>query len=222
MLNNNTPSDQKSVKKNNSHSWRSNLSIPDYRVTFSGLSQRFCVGFVDIVGSTKISHKIEPRDCGLLYEIFLNSMAKILKKFNGSVIKNVGDGLLFYFPKYSHNNNTQELDSCLECLLCLTESRNQICKVLQKENLPTLDYRVSVDYGTVIIMKSNTSSYIDILGTPINMCAKINHLADNNGVIIGDDFFQIIRENKKYRYVSKKGYPMGLNEEYPVYSLHRK
>ncbi|MDH5664982.1 MAG: adenylate/guanylate cyclase domain-containing protein [Nitrosopumilus sp.] len=221
MSNNNIASNLKSSNKKNSTSWRFGLSIEDYRVTFSGLSQRFCVGFVDIVGSTKISREIEPRDCGLLYEIFLNSMSKILKKFNGSVIKNVGDGLLFYFPKYSHSNNIQELNSCLECLLCLIESRDQICELLKKENLPVLDYRVSVDYGSVIIMKSNTSSYIDILGIPVNMCAKINHLADKNGIIIGDDFFQIIKENKKYRYVSKKGYPMGLTETYPVYSLHR-
>jgi class 3 adenylate cyclase len=34
-----------------------------------------------------------------MYEIFLNFMAKIIRKHNGEVVKNIGDALMFRFAK---------------------------------------------------------------------------------------------------------------------------
>jgi len=46
---------------------------------------------------------------------FLNSVSEIIKNYNGRVIKNIGDCLLFYFPKTTGVNNVGVFIETIEC-----------------------------------------------------------------------------------------------------------
>ena len=69
-----------------------------YLVTFSGREISVVVGIVDMVNSTKICAKLGPVKASKYYQVFINSMSKILSEYGGVVIKNIGDCLLYYFP----------------------------------------------------------------------------------------------------------------------------
>ncbi len=196
------------------------MNSPDYMVAFSGLSKSYCIGIVDMVESTKISAEMNEMAWCKYYEMFLNSMAKILPRFGGIVIKNQGDSLLYYFPESSKARKYGFM-SCIECSLSLTEEHDVLCENLKKEGLPCLNYRVSADYGKVAIMKSSNSLSPDLIGPPVNMCCKINHLAQDNGVVIGGDLYQNIKEINDYQYSQKKGFSIGFKYSYPVYEVNR-
>ena len=202
------------------HNTYPKMDAPDDRVAFSGLTKSYCVGLVDMVDSTKISAEMNEMEWCRYYEIFLNSMAKILPRFGGKVIKNQGDSLLYYFPESSKARKYGFM-SCIESSLSMIEEHDVICENLEKEGLPCLNYRVSADYGKVVIMKSNNSSSPDLIGPPVNMCAKINHLAQPNGVVIGGDLYQNVKEINDYRYSQKKSFSVGFKFSYPVYSITR-
>ena len=192
----------------------------DYLVEFLTNTTSYCVGLVDMVNSTKISATIGPAKISRYYQIFLNSMSRIMSRFGGFVIKNVGDSLFYYFPESSKNSNYGFM-SCLEASLAMIESHDTICDKLRDEGLPSLDYRVSADYGTVAMMRSNASNSLDMIGPPVNMCSKINRSATKNGVVIGGDLYQVV---KKLDYVIKPvhGFSLGFKVDYPVYSVTRK
>ena len=192
----------------------------DYLVEFSANTKSYCVGLVDMVDSTKISAKIGPARVSRYYQIFLNSMSKILSRFGGFVIKNVGDSLFYYFPESSKNSKYGFM-SCLEASLAMIESHDIICEKLRSEGLPCLDYRVSADYGSVIIMKSNTSDSLDMIGPPVNMCSKINRTAKKNGIAVGGDLYQMVKK-LDYTFKPISGFSLGFKVDYPVYSVQRK
>ena len=196
------------------------MNNADYLVAFSGLSKSYCVGLVDMVNSTKISSKMNEIDWCRYYEIFLNSMARILPKFGGKVIKNQGDSLLYYFPETSKSTKSSFSD-CIKSSLSMIEERNTICKELSKKRLPMLDFRISLDYGRVVLMTTTESSSYDLIGPPVNMCAKINRLAPNNGIVIGGDLYQNVKAFSNYRFPQKQGFSIGLKYSYPVYGVLR-
>jgi adenylate cyclase len=202
-------------------SQKQEMATPDYMVAFSGMSKSFCVGIVDMANSTKISASLNEKEWCKYYGIFLNSMSKILYKFGGVAIKNGGDSLLFYFPRSGDGDSKVGSLSCLECGMAMLEAQPLICKTVKDEGLPPLDYRVSSDFGKVVIMKSNNSSSIDLIGPPLNMCAKINHKAQKNGMVIGGDLYQLVRDLKKYRFSPVGGLSIGLKFTYPVYSVSK-
>jgi len=195
---------------------------PNYLVDFSGESNNYCVGFVDISNSTQISATLKHEKMSKYYEIFLNSMANIVEKFDGFVIKNIGDSLLYYFPESSKSSTRFGFLSCIECSLTMIDSRDLINTKVKNEDLPPLNYRVSADYGKVTIIKSDNSSAIDIVGVPVNICSKINPSATQNGAVIGSDLYQLVKDFDDYNYNQIKAYSVGLKQSYPIYSVQRK
>ena len=144
----------------------------DYKVAFSGKVESYCIGMVDIVNSTRISAGLREDGWCKYYIIFLNSMAKILNRFGGVPIKNNGDSLLYYFPQSADRKTKYGFVSCLECSLAMIEARELLSYTSQKNGLPSLNYRISTDYGKVTIMEPNNLSPMDVMGPPVNMCSK--------------------------------------------------
>ena len=201
---------------------KNNPETPHYVVNFLETSQSYCVGLVDIVNSTKISASLTQYKLSKYYEVFLNSMAQIVEKFGGFVIKNIGDSLLFYFPDSSKSSKSYDFKICLECGLTMIEEHETINKILKKEKLPSLNYRISADYGEVSIMKTNGSSNIDVFGTPVNMCTKINHAALKNSIVIGSDLYRTAKKLDSYSYQMINSYSVGMKFMYPIYCVSRK
>jgi len=206
------------IEKNNTLIFDPNRSS-EYLVSFLTQPSMYCVGIVDMVNSTKISAQIGPLKASRYYQVFLNSMSKIISEFNGSVIKNVGDCLVYYFPCSDRFNEKYDFTRCIECGLAMIYSQKYISQKLLREGLPSVDFRVSSDYGSVLIMKSNISKSIDMIGPPLNMCSKINHLAEKNQFVIGGDLFQIVKKFGDYHFKEINNFSLGFKHTYPVYSV---
>ena len=192
-----------------------------YSVSFSHIHEDCCVGMVDMVNSTKISAMLGNYQTSRYYEIFLNSMAKIIITFGGIVIKNMGDCLLYYFPESTKQSIEYRLIHCIEASLAMIENHEFVCDVLKKENLPNVDYRVSMDYGTVISMDSKPSSSTDLIGSPINMCSKINRYALPNEIVVGGDLHERITSFDNYRFQEISDFSLGFKVAYPIYTIKR-
>lgn len=104
----------------------------------------------------------------------------------------------------------------------MIEQRSIICKVLNQNNLPDVDYRISTDYGSVFLMKTSNPNSFDMIGTPVNMCTKINAFADKNSVVIDGDLYTIVKHFDDCVFNEIKSYSLGFKYLYPVYALNRK
>ena len=171
----------------------------DILLQFSDYSEKYCVCMIDIMNSTKITSQLTNDQTSEFYRIFLNSTALIVRNFGGIVVKNIGDALLFYFPVL-HDEQQLTMKKCLNCCLTLGESQNDISTKLRQEKLPSVDYRISATYGIVRIARTSTSSVNDIFGATVNKCAKINRSAPANGLIIGEEFYENVKQLDEYTF----------------------
>jgi len=188
----------------------------DILLQFSNYSEKHCVCLVDIVNSTKITANLSDKQTSDFYKIFLNSMATIVQNFDGVVVKNIGDALLFYFPVLMQNEK-RVLKKCLDCCLSLCASHDEIAAKIKNENLPVFDYRLSATYGMVRIAKISTSSVNDIFGATVNRCSKINYSAPKNGLVIGEDFYNSAKSFKEFHFEKVKHNDSDTAHKYPSY-----
>ena len=67
----------------------------DDEVSFLDHSENYCVCYIEVKVISEInkSNKIAQ-----FYSIFLNSISIIIHKFAGKIMKNTGDGMIYYFP----------------------------------------------------------------------------------------------------------------------------
>ena len=68
-------------------------------------------------------------------------------------------------------------------------------------------------------MNTSVSSNVDLIGPPVNMCAKINHCANNNEFVIGNDFLQYVKNFTHFEYEEIQSCDAGFRYLYPVYKV---
>jgi class 3 adenylate cyclase len=152
-------------------------------------------------------------------------MAAVAKNFGAKVIKNIGDALLFYFPTTSDQGNQTAFKEVMECCTAIIIARDFINAKLNSEELPSVSYRVSADYGKVEVGTTVTSGVEDFFGPTVSICAKINSIAEPNGIVVGNALFQIINQFSfdDYEFTNTSGWMLtGTKNLYPVYSVARK
>ena len=192
----------------------------DVLLQFSEQSENYFVCFLDVIGSTKLTANLTDLESSKFYSIFLNSMAIWIGDDGGIVVKNIGDALLFYFPKTNtHDKNV--IKDALEGCLKIGELNTHISKKMQQERLPPFDYRISATYGSVRVAKIATSAIDDIFGSTVNKCAKINRFASPNGLVIDEALYEIVKSFDSYNYKLITG-EAGIEEYGPVYQVTRK
>ncbi len=193
----------------------------DILVRFSDKNENSCVCIIDIVRSTVLTIDLSDEQIQKFYDIFLNSVATIVKKFSGIVVKNIGDSLLFHFPSIESDDESA-FKNVIECCLTICESNYEINKNLIQEKLPKIDYRISVTYGSVNTAKISTSSIDDIFGSIVNVCSKINRFALPNNVVIGSHVYENIRSLEQYNLSDMNVNPIISDLNYSVYLVTRK
>ena len=194
----------------------------DRDISFTGVSKSCCIGVVDIVNSTAITAKLSNAKMCEYYSIFLNAMSKIVRSYGATIVKNLGDSLLYYFPHTRDGENESALAEVLDCGLRIMNSHKMINQILTESSLPSLDYRISADYGMVSIasLTSNTDSE-DMFGPTVNLCSKLNGAANPNSMVIGGDLHQLVRSLKSYEFIPIGHYLLGLKLNYPAYLVQR-
>jgi adenylate cyclase len=197
------------------------LNALDDVVSFSGTPQYFAVGFVDIVNSTNITATLSFESASLFYSTFLNSMSVIVKASGGVVVKNIGDGLMFYFQETQNSSNKNIFSNILECGLNMITARDVINERLLYFDLPELNYRISADYGCILMADTKTSFNKDLFGSPVNTCYKINNLAYPNTMVIGQNFFKRAQSIKEYVFQKINTCILLAKQRYEVYEIKR-
>jgi two-component system, OmpR family, response regulator ChvI len=196
-------------------------------IQFTGNARSCCVCFIDVVDSTKITtvEITDPEKIKRFYSIFINTMAAIARNFDANIIKNTGDSLIYYFPQTVDSpNNISAFKNVFECGLTMISINPMVNAKLQKEDgLPNLSYRISADYGRVEVATSLTSTTEDLFGPTVNLCAKINSKAEPNGMVIGNNLYQVTKAlcGNDYHFNKIDEYPLDDNSDnqYSVYSI---
>ena len=197
-------------------------------IRFSGDSIKSCVGFIDLVDSTKNTITMEGLESiRKYYSTFINSISENVKSYGGKVIKNIGDCLLYYFPKTTDVNNIEAFREVIECGFKILDGRYNINQELSKQQLPPFNYRISLDYGVLDLALVGDYSQIDLFGTTINLCSKINSTSSiPNEIIIGDNFYRILKSFpiiiNNYNFTNHINYQITENNRYSLYNIKRK
>jgi two-component system, OmpR family, response regulator ChvI len=210
------------------HSNKGNKSIK-----FTDDSLKCCVCFIEfesaIHNTAIVEDHLQLRE---YYSTVINSLSQIIKRYNGKIVKSLGDRLLCYFLNFSDLNNEKAVEEVIECGLEILEKREDMNNELlkKKNNLPPVErYKISLDYGVVDLALAGDNYQLDIFGSAVNLCSKINSsfsVAAKNEIIIGNNFYRIIKSFpnvlNKYNFINNGEFKVTENIGYPTYNIKRR
>ncbi|HEX5981131.1 MAG TPA: response regulator [Nitrososphaeraceae archaeon] len=206
------------------HSNKGNKSIK-----FIDDSLKCCVCFIEFQSS--INNPAIADDSSNIREYYstvINSLSQIIKRYNGKIVKSLGDRLLCYFLNFSDLNNEKSFEDVIECGLEILEKREDMNKeLLMKNNLPSVEnYKISLDYGVVDLALAGDNYQLDIFGSAVNLCSKINSSSAHNEIIIGNNFYRILKSFpnilNNYNFINNGEFKVTENIGYPTYNIKRR
>ena len=209
------------------HSNKGNKSVK-----FTDDSIKCCVCFIEFESTIhNIAIADDSSNIREYYTTVINSLSEIIKRYNGKIVKSLGDRLLCYFLNFSDLNNEKAFEDVFECGLEILEKREDMNKeLLKNNNLPPVErYKISIDYGIIDLALAGDNYQLDIFGSAVNICSKINSsssLAPKNEIIIGNNFYRILKSFpnilNNYNFVNKGELKVTENIGYPTYIIERR
>ena len=151
------------------YAWRRHLAAAAARLEALGavdaelLSTTMTVGFADLSRFTAMSNALDQASLGALVEDFENRCTDVVTAHGGRVIKALGDAVLFV-----NTDPAAGVRTALEV----------VQHIGARDNLP--DVRVALATGSVV------SRLGDVFGPPVNLAARLSHVARSNRVLIDD------------------------------------
>ncbi|MRJ74999.1 adenylate/guanylate cyclase domain-containing protein [Aeromicrobium sp. SMF47] len=151
------------------YAWRRHLEAATARMEALGaadeelLSTVMTVGFADLSRFTSLSNGLDDNSLGALVENFETRCSDIVTAHGGRVIKTLGDAVLFVSDDPAEATRT---------------ALDLVKQIALRSELPNIC--VGLATGSVV------SRLGDVFGPPVNLAARLSHVARSNRVLVDD------------------------------------
>ncbi|MEP0941203.1 MAG: adenylate/guanylate cyclase domain-containing protein [Rhizobiaceae bacterium] len=142
--------------------------------------RRLTVMFVDLVGSTELSAKLDPEDWSDALRDYQDTVSGHVTRFDGHVAQYLGDGLLCFFgwPKAQEDAAERAVEAALK-----------IVDTVPKAKLfgEAMSCRIGIATGLVVVgelIGRNYSTDNTAIGETLNFAARLQTFAEINQIIV--------------------------------------
>ncbi len=166
------------------------------------------VMFGDIVGSTALSHRLDPEELSAVMHRYRRICVRVSGRFGGHVARYTGDGVLIYFgwPQAFEDHAERSIRAGLELIEAVSADR--------AGDGPPLSIRVGISSGLVAIGATDDEHGAeDVIGETTNVASRIQDLAASNSVVVAPSTYRLARGVFEYRDLGErrlKGLPKPL------------
>ena len=183
--------------------------------------------YVDLVDSTEITLSLPEEKVAIIIRSFAQEMATVIRQHDGYVLKFVGDAVIGYFvaealPLLAVDNAV----NCAKSMLSVIEKGMN--PILNQYDYPELKIKIGLDFGKNIIVRYGSdkdNSHVDILGPSMNIASKIQHTANPNQILIGEDVYKRLHPDIQQQFnqvvwtqTTWKYHDRETGKLYPVYA----
>lgn len=123
--------------------------------------------FCDIRNSTQVSTTLSLEENFNYINSYLNTVAPIIRKYNGFIDKYLGDGIMAVFTK------SKQAYDCAHAIIKAVNEKN-----IQNTSMPNLDVGVSINTGDVVfgVVGDDTRKSVTVISDAVNFTAKIGEI----------------------------------------------
>jgi adenylate cyclase len=163
-------------------------------VTAAGQKKELTILFSDIKSFTTHSSTLTPDEIQKLLNEYFDSMVEIVFKYEGTVDKFIGDGLMVFF-----GDPEPQPDHAVRCVKAAIEMQ-QKCRELKarwvQEGKFPLMIRIGINTGPVVVgnMGSDRRLSYTVLGADVNLAQRLEANAPVEGIMIAQRTYEFVKD----------------------------
>src|SRR5581483_2485152 len=163
--------------------------------TLVGQRREITILFADLRDSTALAETLEPEEMAQLLNDFLGAVAGEIARFEGTVDKYLGDGLMAFFgDRPGQNDHTER---AVRAALAMQQRMRELDSRWQMEGREPLGMGIGIATGVAIVGSTGSANRMDYtaIGTPVNIASRLTSLADAGQVLTTrKTYWRVIRE----------------------------
>jgi class 3 adenylate cyclase/tetratricopeptide (TPR) repeat protein len=151
-----------------------------------GERRHLSVLFCDLVGSTELSHHLDPEESRAIVLPYQRAAAQVVEQFGGHVAKFLGDGVmaLFGWPQ-AHEDDAER---AVRAALAVLEAISALNREFQG---PKLSARIGIHTGEAVVAAGGDAAP-DVFGDASNLASRVQSAADANTVVVTGQTHQLV------------------------------
>src|SRR3954470_4060317 len=179
--------------------------------------RQLTVAFIDIVGSTPLSERIDPEEFFAVIRTYRDICDEQIRRYGGHIARMIGDGLLAYFgvPQAHENDPERAVRASLAIAAAIKDHEF----LLADGSSVRLGVRIGVNTGVVVVgsVPGEPPDRREVFGSSAHVAARLQGLAGENDVVVGSSTYELTRGTFSYAPLGRRALK-GLEE--PVEAWH--
>jgi class 3 adenylate cyclase/predicted ATPase/DNA-binding NarL/FixJ family response regulator len=160
--------------------------------------RQLTVAFIDIVGSTPLSERIDPEEFFGVIKTYRDICDAQIRRYGGHIARLIGDGLLAYFgvPQAHENDPERAVRASLAIVAAVKEHHFP----LLDGSFVRLGVRIAVNTGVVVVgsVPGEPPDRREVFGSSAHVAARLQGLAGENSVVVGASTYELTRGTFNY------------------------
>lgn len=161
------------------------------------------VMFIDILDSTQIAHQVAAEDWKFIIGETYNRLGVIVREWGGEVAQYLGDGILCFFG--AQRSVEDDAVRAVNCALAAQEAMLKYATELKQKYKFRFAVRIGMSTGRVVVglIGDDDKRELLALGTPTNLAARLQVLAEPGRVLIDAQTYYRVR-----KYFTTQAHPL--------------
>ncbi len=168
--------------------------------------------FSDIIQFTDLTDTMEPEKLAKVINSYLSEMTTIAVKSGGTIDKFIGDAIMVFFGDPETEGEVQDALKCVEMAILMRQRVEELQKHWKKMGVINgLGIRMGISTGFCTVGNFGSDLRLDytVLGSPVNLAARLQSAADRNGILIDENTNNLINDvvqTEKNNTITPKGF----------------
>jgi len=175
----------------------------------------------DIVKFTDMADKLEPERLAAVINTYLSEMSAIAVECGGTIDKFIGDAVLIFFGDPETEGEQEDALKCAEMAIRMMKRVGELNKHWKKLGVVDgLKVRMGISTGFCTVGNFGSDLRLDytVLGSPVNLAARLQTTAEHNTILIDEYTKDLINSHVNSKYIDDIT-PKGFARPIPVYRL---
>lgn len=158
------------------------------------------VFFSDIVQFTDLSDTLEPERLAVVINSYLSEMTDVALEFGGTIDKFIGDAVLVFFGDPESHGEVEDAMRCVGMALRMKERIASLQAFWRKNGVPNeLKVRMGIATGYCTVGNFGSDQRLDytVLGSPVNLAARLQQLADPDAILADQNTLSLVENDTK-------------------------
>ena len=149
----------------------------------------------DIVQFTDLSDTLEPERLAKVINSYLSEMASIAIDCGGTIDKFIGDAVLVFFGDPDSEGETEDALKCVEMAIRMQKRVAELQKYWRRHGVSRgLHVRMGIATGFCTVGNFGSEQRLDytVLGSPVNLTARLQAMAEPDKILIDENTQSLI------------------------------